>query len=81
MTLAWARLTKFKTADSMVDFRMVIPASKLYLIDLDTQHTVTLWNVTYNREHTKEIVFAVENGKHVGWLPTECLEIEKGDPC
>ena len=65
-----ARLIKLATDDKLMEMNESIELGKIFLVDLNTKHEVTLHNTEYDKEHTKEVVLCVDGG----WLPTEILE-------
>jgi len=53
-----------------------IPAGKIYTVDKNSIRTDTFFNVPHGTSFEAEVIDIYENGKPVGFFPTELLELK-----
>ena len=77
--LRLAKLIKLATDDGMFECADHVKIGTRYLVDMDTKKKLVFFNNKHRATHMKEMIDTVENGAHYSSLPTEMLDIEKGD--
>lgn len=81
MRLVKAKLIKLATEDHLVEFFDETPLGKVYIVDADTDSVeeLEMYNMDRGVYHRKRVICNIDPVTHanLGWLPVECLEIER----
>jgi hypothetical protein len=79
MTPIRAVLVKRQTDDGLIGVKSTTPLGKVYLVDLESVSTETLYNTILRKRHVKEIIMVLDGDDGylpIAWMPTELLRIE-----
>ena len=78
MLLAKATLIKLQTEDGMFSLHDHIVVGKVYTVDLSSCVVEKGYNVEFKKIWRREVVDIIEEGKVVGYMPTELIDIDHG---
>lgn len=78
MKIVVAVLKKLRTDDGCVELKDTINLGTMYNVDFDSKQRGTGFNIPMQKHWKREIIYVVnEIGDHVGWMPTELLDISE----